>query len=50
MSRWALPVQPRALRELVHQLATQYGFASQSYGSDPRRHIELFKVRPMLVW
>lgn len=30
----------------MHQLATQYGLASQSYGSEPRRHIELFKVSP----
>ena len=28
----------------MHWLATQYGLASQSFGQEPKRHIDLFKV------
>ncbi|KAK9811123.1 hypothetical protein WJX73_004439 [Symbiochloris irregularis] len=42
--RLAMPPQPRALRALVHQLAKEYALTSQSYDSEPRRHIELFRA------
>ena len=28
----------------MHQLAAAYGLSSQSFGSEPARHIDLFKV------
>lgn len=35
---------PREQRAVAHELAQQYGLATQSYGSEPQRYVELFKT------
>lgn len=32
------------MRAVAHELAAQYGLASQSYGAEPQRYVELFKT------
>ena len=44
VQRTALPPAPARTRALQHQLAAQYGLASHSTGSEPRRRVELVKV------
>lgn len=45
--RVALPPAPRPQRQVAHELAAQYGLATQSFGSEPARHIQLFKARAL---
>lgn len=45
--RTSLPPDTPARRAAVHQLATHYGLASQSFGQEPNRHIDLFKACPV---
>ena len=42
--RRSLPNAPKQERHVMHQLAAAYGLSSQSFGSEPARHIDLFKV------
>ena len=42
--REAMPPMPRAQRTLVHELAKHYGIATQSYDTEPRRHVDLFRT------
>lgn len=42
--RVALDAMPRAAREAAHQLAAQYGLTTASLGTEPARHVEVFKV------
>lgn len=35
---------PREQRQVVHELAEQYGLATSAYGQEPGRYIELFKT------
>ena len=43
-ARRSAPPAPESVRKIVHGLAPHYGLASQSFGSGPRRHVELFKA------
>ena len=42
--RRSLPSMPKQERHIMHQLADSYGLATQSFGSEPARHIDIFKV------
>ncbi len=42
--RRSLPSMPKQERHIMHQLADSYGLATQSFGSEPARHIDVFKV------
>ena len=42
--RQSLPDMPKSQREVVHKLASLFGITTQSYGQEPKRHVELFKV------
>jgi len=42
--RRSLPSMPKQERHIMHQLAQAHGMASQSFGADPARHIDIFKV------
>ncbi|PRW45017.1 Glucose-induced degradation 4 [Chlorella sorokiniana] len=42
--RQSLSAMPREQRQVVHQLAEQYGLATTAYGQEPGRYIELFKT------
>ena len=48
MCRLSLPPGSSDQRRLLHQVATHYGLASQSFGSEARRHIDLFKACPLV--
>lgn len=43
--RASLAPAPKQARHIAHLLAEQYGLATQSFGSEPNRHVQLFKVR-----
>ena len=42
--RRSLPIAPKQERHVMHQLAAAYGIPTQSFGSEPARHVDLFKV------
>jgi hypothetical protein len=42
--RRSLPNTPKQERHIMHQLAQAYGLATQSFGAEPARHIDVFKV------
>ncbi len=42
--RRSLPSAPRQERHIMHQLAQAYGLATQSFGAEPARHIDVFRV------
>ena len=42
--RRSLPKAPKQERHVMHQLAQAYGLATQSFGAEPARHIDVFKV------
>lgn len=42
--RHSLAAMQRDMRAVAHELAQQYGLATQSYGQEPHRHVELFKT------
>ena len=42
--RRSLPNAPKQERHIMHQLAQAYGLATQSFGAEPARHIDVFKV------
>ena len=46
--RRSLPSMPKQERHIMHQLADSYGLATQSFGSEPARHIDIFKVKVAL--
>ena len=43
--RFALDAMPAPAREAAHELAAQYGLTTASLGTEPARHVEVFKVR-----
>lgn len=47
--RLALDAMPAAGREAAHQLAAQYGLTTASLGTEPARHVQVFKVRCVAV-
>ena len=42
--RRSLPSMPKQERHIMHQLTDSYGLATQSFGAEPARHIDIFKV------
>ncbi|CAL8468912.1 g8453 [Coccomyxa elongata] len=42
--RASLAPAPKQARHIQHALADQYGLASQSFGAEPNRHVQLFKA------
>ncbi|BDA43092.1 probable E3 ubiquitin-protein ligase ZNF598 at N-terminal half [Coccomyxa sp. Obi] len=42
--RASLAPAPKQARHIQHVLADQYGLASQSFGAEPNRHVQLFKA------
>lgn len=46
--RTSLAPMPKQQRHIAHLLAEQYGLASQSFGAEPNRYLQLFKVTPPL--
>ena len=42
--RRSLPAAPKQERHIMHQLASSYGLATQSFGSEPARHTDIFQV------
>lgn len=42
--RRSLPSMPKQERHIMHQLAASYGLATQSFGAEPARHVDIFKV------
>lgn len=47
--RASLPAMPKAERGLVHDLAKHYRLATHSYGNEPKRHIDIFRVANSLI-
>ncbi|KAK3256940.1 hypothetical protein CYMTET_33954, partial [Cymbomonas tetramitiformis] len=47
--RASLPAMPKAERGLVHDLAKHYHLATHSYGNEPKRHIDIFRVANSLI-
>ncbi len=43
--RASLAPAPKQARAIAHQVAAGYGLASQSFGAEPNRHLQLFKAR-----
>ena len=43
LRRQALDPMPRHQRQLVHELAAQYGLTTHAYKPEPHRYVELFK-------
>lgn len=48
--RCSLPPMPKQERHVLHMLAQEYGLATQSFGAEPNRYVDLFKVRAMQTW
>ncbi len=46
--RASLAAAPKQARHIAHLLAEQYGLATQSFGAEPNRCVQLFKVRSPL--
>jgi len=47
--RASLAPMPKQQRHIAHLLAEQYGLASQSFGAEPNRYLQLFKVTSALL-
>mmetsp|Transcript_13263 Transcript_13263/g.48294 ORF Transcript_13263/g.48294 Transcript_13263/m.48294 type:complete len:849 (-) Transcript_13263:118-2664(-) len=43
--RISLEIMPRIHREIVHVVCKHYGLTTQSYGSEPRRHVDIFRTQ-----
>lgn len=43
--RYSFPPMSREQRRVVHEMAAAFGLATQSFGGDSTRHIQLFKVQ-----
>ena len=43
--RISLEIMPRQQREIVHVTCKHYGLTTQSYGSEPRRHVDIFRTQ-----
>jgi hypothetical protein len=52
--RCSMPPMPKQERHYLRLLAEQYGLATQSFGAEPNRHVDLFKVSrrevPLQTW